>query len=237
LVTNKTLASSTDVLGGVTTTLGSDATGDIYYRNSTGILTRLPIGGSGNILNVASGIPAWAAPTGGGNVSNTGTPVANQIAQWTNSTTVQGVNLASLLTAGAGIAITGTPNPTIAIDIPALTNSLTSSVTTPNGAFADGPSVAQGTTGTWKASGTVTLTAPAAANFICKMYDGTTTIAASGNNVAGGNNTTISLSGLLANPAGNIRIACDDLTAGTGSMAATIGGVSNASNITVTRQQ
>lgn len=50
-----------------------------------------------------------------GSVVATGTPVANQIAQWTNATTVQGVNLASLLNAGAGISITGTTSPTIAL--------------------------------------------------------------------------------------------------------------------------
>lgn len=116
-LTNKTLASSTDVIGGVTMTLGSDATGDIYYRNSGGILTRLAIGGSANILTVSGGLPSWAAPTGGGNVSNTGTPTANQIAQWTNATTIQGVNLASLTLAGAGIAISGTTSPTIALSL------------------------------------------------------------------------------------------------------------------------
>jgi len=43
----------------------------------------------------------------------TGTPTANQMAQWTNATTIQGVNIASVLTAGSGIAITGTTNATI----------------------------------------------------------------------------------------------------------------------------
>ncbi len=38
----------------------SDATGDIYYRNSGGALTRLPIGTAGQILDVSvSGIPEW----------------------------------------------------------------------------------------------------------------------------------------------------------------------------------
>jgi hypothetical protein len=63
-LTNKTLASSTDVLGGVTMTLGSDATGDIYYRNAGGVLTRLGIGSTGNVLTVSSGLPAWESATG-----------------------------------------------------------------------------------------------------------------------------------------------------------------------------
>lgn len=63
-LTNKTLTSSTNVLGGVTMTLGSDATGDIYYR-SGGVLTRLPIGSSTNVLTVAGGVPTWAAASTG----------------------------------------------------------------------------------------------------------------------------------------------------------------------------
>lgn len=39
---------------------GSDATGDIYYRNSGGLFTRLPIGSSNNTLVVSGGIPAWS---------------------------------------------------------------------------------------------------------------------------------------------------------------------------------
>ena len=65
-LTNKTLASSTDVLGGVTLTLGSDATGDIYYRNSGGVLTRLPIGSGTQVLGITTGLPAWVAGGGGG---------------------------------------------------------------------------------------------------------------------------------------------------------------------------
>ena len=65
-LTNKTLTSTTDVLGGVTMTLGSDATGDIYYRNSSGHLTRLAIGSSGYILSVSGGLPAWTTASSSG---------------------------------------------------------------------------------------------------------------------------------------------------------------------------
>lgn len=51
-------------IAGVTMALGSDATGDIYYRNSSGVLTRLGIGGSGNALTVVGGLPQWAAISG-----------------------------------------------------------------------------------------------------------------------------------------------------------------------------
>ncbi len=64
--TNKTLTSSTNVLGGVTMTLGSDATGDIYYRNAGGQLTRLAIGTVNYVLTVIGGIPSWQPGGGGG---------------------------------------------------------------------------------------------------------------------------------------------------------------------------
>lgn len=41
--------------------MGSDATGDIYYRASGGSFSRLAIGSSDQILAVQSGIPAWIA--------------------------------------------------------------------------------------------------------------------------------------------------------------------------------
>jgi len=45
--------------------LGSDATGDTYYRNSSGHFTRLPAGTNGHVLTLAGGIPSWAASSGG----------------------------------------------------------------------------------------------------------------------------------------------------------------------------
>ncbi len=64
--TNKTLTSSTNVLGGVTLTLGSDANYDTYYRNSSGVLTRLANGTTGQVLvATTSNAPSWAgAPAG-----------------------------------------------------------------------------------------------------------------------------------------------------------------------------
>lgn len=44
----------------------------------------------------------WQVPAGGGNVSNSGTPTANQIAQWINATQIQGITPTSPLQVGAG---------------------------------------------------------------------------------------------------------------------------------------
>lgn len=50
-----------DIIGANTVVkVGSDATGDMYYRNSDGILTRLPKGVDGQVLTMVAGLPAWA---------------------------------------------------------------------------------------------------------------------------------------------------------------------------------
>lgn len=66
-LTNKTMTASSNVLGGVTMTLGSDANGDIYYR-SGGVLTRLAKGTAGQVLTMNAGAtaPEWATASGGG---------------------------------------------------------------------------------------------------------------------------------------------------------------------------
>lgn len=65
-LTNKTITSSTNTLGSVTMdATGTDATGDIYYRDSGGVLTRLGIGSTGQVVTVAGGLPSWSTPGGG----------------------------------------------------------------------------------------------------------------------------------------------------------------------------
>ncbi|MEO5628101.1 MAG: SGNH/GDSL hydrolase family protein [Candidatus Saccharimonadales bacterium] len=55
----------------------SGATGDLYRRDTSGNLVRLPIGSNGDFLKVASGLPAWGSASltktdvGLGNVDNT----------------------------------------------------------------------------------------------------------------------------------------------------------------------
>ena len=45
--------------------VGSDATGDVYYRNASGFLARLAAGSNADVLTLASGVPSWATPTTG----------------------------------------------------------------------------------------------------------------------------------------------------------------------------
>lgn len=63
-LTNKNITSSTDTIGGVKMSLGSDTSFDMYYRGATGLLTRLPNGTNGQIIVASTGAaPIWFSPT------------------------------------------------------------------------------------------------------------------------------------------------------------------------------
>jgi len=56
------MAVTSDLIGTTIMAIGSDATGDIYYRNAAGLLTRLAAGAPGTKLTIsAGGLPVWAA--------------------------------------------------------------------------------------------------------------------------------------------------------------------------------
>lgn len=119
-----------------------------------------------------------------------------------------------------------------------VTNSLGSNTNLTNVAnYFDGPSTAQGTTGTWFASGTVTLNdTTGAAKFSCKLWDGTTVIAASVETSGGANfRVTMSLSGYLASPAANIKISCNDASSTSGAILFNDTGTSKDSTLSVLR--
>jgi hypothetical protein len=61
--TGAVVAATNDyTLAQINPVLGSDATGDIYYRNSGGAIARLPIGSAdGKALIVSGGLPAWSS--------------------------------------------------------------------------------------------------------------------------------------------------------------------------------
>lgn len=46
-------------------TFGSEASGDIFYGGADGTLIRLPKGSDGQVLSLASGVPAWSSSSGG----------------------------------------------------------------------------------------------------------------------------------------------------------------------------
>lgn len=63
-LTNKTLTSPV-------INVGSDATGDMYYRNSSGVLTRMAIGASGTIISSDGTSPQWIASPSASDASTT----------------------------------------------------------------------------------------------------------------------------------------------------------------------
>ncbi len=55
--TRKTVAMYNDASG---------ATGDVYYRDSSGYFVRLGIGSTNDVLTITGGLPSWAAPAASG---------------------------------------------------------------------------------------------------------------------------------------------------------------------------
>lgn len=121
-----------------------------------------------------------------------------------SSGTVTAVNTAYGLTGGP-ITISGT----LAVNLTFLTASTSANIAISSaGTYADGPSVAQGTSGTWVAFGNITVNATTASNIFAKLWDGTTVIDSANQVVTVSNNRiSIAMSGALASPAGNIRIS------------------------------
>ena len=99
-MTNKTLTSPK-------VNLGTDATGDIYYRDGTGNLARLPIGSAGQILDVSgSGLPEWIANPAATNGSTTTKGVyETATAAEINAGTTTGATGAELAVTAAQLAL------------------------------------------------------------------------------------------------------------------------------------
>lgn len=64
--------------------------------------------GNGTATQYLNGTGAWSTPSGGGNVSNSGTPTGGQIAQWVTSTSIEGNTMGGDCTINSSGAITCT---------------------------------------------------------------------------------------------------------------------------------
>ena len=115
LTTDKSVGkSATQTLANKTLTspvinVGSDATGDLYYRNAGGLFTRLAIGSANHILNVTGGIPAWRAEA---TISNA-TSSATGISELATSAEIT----AGTATGGSGGPLVVTPDQLLAAGI------------------------------------------------------------------------------------------------------------------------
>jgi hypothetical protein len=129
------------------------------------------------------------------------------------------ITIAAPAVAGTNTLTLPAVTATLSVNYTPVTASLSANVTMNNtSTYFDGPSVAQGTSGTWFVSGTVTCSDTAgAANFVAKLWDGTTVIASAAfrSEVANGG-AVCSLSGYITSPAGNLKISCKDGTSTSG---------------------
>jgi hypothetical protein len=152
-----------------------------------------------------------------------------------NMTILGTLNVGGTLTVGGNLVVSGF----ITSAIPKFTNSLSGDVALNNIAnFFDGPTVAQGTVGTWFASGNVTLvdTTAVSAGIICKLWDGTTVIDSTIiSTIATNAAINVHLSGYIVNPAGNLRISCKDVTATTGKILFNTSGAGKDSTVSAYR--
>lgn len=195
------------------------------------VLSLSTLDGSGGVTSVALAVPA--------EFTVSGSPIVGA-GTLTISKANEGANQV-----WAGPASGGAAPPTFRALVSAdlggmssITNSLSGNVSLSNtGTFFDGPSVAQGTSGTWLATGTVTLNDTAGgAAFNAKLWDGTTVIAsARADTTASNQRIAIALSGFLANPAANIRISVEDATSTSGLILAAGGSGNTASTLTAIR--
>lgn len=95
-LTNKTLGSGTAI------SLGSDAEGDTYYRNSSGVLVRLARGTDNYILKMNGNVPNWEAESV---TSNASTTTAGIVELATDSEVTSGTS-----TGGSGAPLVVTPD-------------------------------------------------------------------------------------------------------------------------------
>lgn len=152
----------------------------------------------------------------------------------TTNIATNATNITALQTAGQGLTnVSGS----LAVSLSKITASLSGDVALNNVAnYFDGPSIAQGTSGTWFVSGAVTLNDTSAAVFDVKLWDGTTVIASAvTNNFAASGVITVALSGFLASPANNLRISVKDATNTTGKILFNASGNSKDSTISAIR--
>lgn len=152
-------------------------------------------------------------------------------------TKTNGTSFATVATSGSASDLGTGTLPTARLSLGQIVNSLGGDVAMNVSAnYFDGPSTAQGSTGTWFASGTVTITDSAIDNVFCKLWDGTTVISSAASSVfSAGNYISVSLSGFLATPVNNLRISCRSPSTTTAVIKFNLSGNSKDSNLTVFR--
>ena len=224
-----TLAGKFQASGGLT--IGSSACADkgagsinicggAFYANGTAV------SGTGTVTSVG-----FTAGTG---ISLSGT---NPI---TGSGTIT-INNTGVTSVAGGYGISGgtiTTTGTLAVSLTTATNSLGGNVSlSSTSTFFDGPSMAQGGTGTWAVYGQATVEGSTTDTIYCKLWDGTTVIDSGVATTLSNAYSVIALSGNLSSPAGNIKISCKDTSTTSGLIIANVSGGGKDSTISGHRIQ
>lgn len=190
---------------GSTALVSGDLNG-IHWLEYDGTNFRLlnPVKYVGGTLAVGQGGTGITSGTSGGVLAFTASgTIASSAALTANVPVVGG---------GAGAAPT--------VGLTTFTNSLSGDVSLNNVSnYFDGPSVAQGTTGTFLVFGTVTVQDTAGiASISAKLWDGTNAAIDSGSVSisSAGFAATMTLVGIVTNPTGNMRISCNDASSTSG---------------------
>ena len=108
--------------------VGSDATGDIYYRNSSGFLARLGASTDGHVLTTggAGTIPAWEALPGGGTFSGPGSSTDNAVVRFNGTGGATGQNSGVIIDDSNNV--TGAGNVTLSGELDAATGDFSGDV-------------------------------------------------------------------------------------------------------------
>lgn len=106
-----TVKISTVSTGGFGFNVGSDATGDTYYRSAGGLLVRVPIGSNTQVWTISGGVPTWQAGSSAASIT-VGTTTVNTCGASTNILFNNGGTLGCEALVPAANGGTGVASPT-----------------------------------------------------------------------------------------------------------------------------
>lgn len=241
------MAGLTDVVSGVqnfvTALSGASRQLTGSFTNISGQITNLSSLITSNASAIAAIQAAYVTTIAGNSsaftlASTTGiTNVVNDIRLLQGSSSQYGAVKVdgTTITAAAGVITAVTAPSTVVASSPITASTSADILLNNTSSYFDGPTVAQGSSGTWYVAGTVTITSATAANISAKLWDGTNIIASCADSVIGNGFCPMALSGYIVDPSSNLRISVRDVGTTTGKILFNQSGNSKDSTITAIR--